>query len=104
MSWEPEDLESQLMPEQLRLGMARAGCILAIDRLLAVQLDQLDELGPDTDDDADVLVDREMPPPSREGLCELDALLVRLHHEKLLTSSDCDVVRVLRSRAADVAE
>jgi len=31
------------MPEQLRLGLARAACFLAVDRLLAIPLKQLDD-------------------------------------------------------------
>lgn len=54
------------MPEQLRLGLARGACLLAVDRLLAVQLDQLDALDRDDDEDIDPFAGSGLEPPTAD--------------------------------------
>lgn len=100
--WDPEDLEARLMPEQLRLGLARGACLLAVDRLLAVQLDQFNDLDRDDDEeDGDPLAAPEPEPPTA-GPARLDSILRRMRLHEILTESDCQVVLRLRIRAADV--
>lgn len=100
--WDPEDLEARLMPEQLRLGLARGACLLAVDRLLAVQLDQFDDLDRDDDDeDRDPFTVHDPDPPTADP-ARLESILRRMRLHEILNESDCQVVRRLRVRAADV--
>lgn len=98
------DLEARFFPEQLRLGLARAGCFVALDRLLAVQLKQIDDLdNEDESDELDPFDPAEGLTPPTADTTEMDAMVAGLQATEILTSADADTVLRLRLRAADVA-
>jgi hypothetical protein len=101
--WDAEDLESRLMPEQLRLGLVRGTCLLAIDRLLAIQLDQLDDLERDIEeDDLDPLASRDPEPPTADPE-RLKTILRQLTLHEILTEGDCEVVRPMWPRVCPIS-
>lgn len=91
------------MPERLRLGLARGACLLAIDRLLATQLDQFDELDRDIDlADEDPFAVHVPESPTADPV-RLRGIVDRLRGNEILSDADGDVVLRIRARAAEVA-
>jgi hypothetical protein len=98
------DFEARFLPEQIRLGLARAGCLLAVDRLLAVQLKQIDDLDSDNiEDDLDLFDPTFGLASPTTDTTGLDEMVTRLRGHDVLTATDAEVVLRLRLRAADVA-